>query len=538
MARSLRAGTDATIGLVVESVADPFFSEPGRGRRAGRLGRAQVGAGRLDAPRPRARAGGGRADAAASRVGAAAGADGRRPRVARDAVAAHAHGARRPRRSRGRRRPGGHRRRRRRPRRGRAPAGPRPPPDRVRGRPPRRADVGRPARRVPRRADGARSRRRRAARARRLPRPGDRRAGDPGPALAQRLCTHGAAQCRDPLLARRGAGAARDRAHRRRAGRLRRLRDGGRAAARRHGGRPLGRRGRAGCGRAAHRAAGRPRAADHHHPRARPPAAARLRRACRHDRRGGDRRRRRHHDVQGARAVGRRAPLALVEARTRWTTTPDGGTEAEGDAFVDLVVDLLRRGHEHAEAVAGEPVRVTAVAVAGLAESGVLLDPDGRPCAPAIAWFDRRGTEQVERISSRDSGFGATFVRRTGLPWDCQASVARLLWLVDQGVGLTAGHRWASVPGRGAPPRRRTRRRAEPRLPHRPARPGHRRGVGRRRRGPGPALAPAAPAADRRHRGRTARRRRAARRAAGCRAHRRRPRPPGGGDRRRRRRAR
>ena len=27
MARSLRAGTDATIGLVVESIADPFFSE-------------------------------------------------------------------------------------------------------------------------------------------------------------------------------------------------------------------------------------------------------------------------------------------------------------------------------------------------------------------------------------------------------------------------------------------------------------------------------------------------------------------------------
>ena len=27
MARSLRGGTDATIGLVVESIADPFFSE-------------------------------------------------------------------------------------------------------------------------------------------------------------------------------------------------------------------------------------------------------------------------------------------------------------------------------------------------------------------------------------------------------------------------------------------------------------------------------------------------------------------------------
>ena len=27
MARSLRGGTDATVGLVVESIADPFFAE-------------------------------------------------------------------------------------------------------------------------------------------------------------------------------------------------------------------------------------------------------------------------------------------------------------------------------------------------------------------------------------------------------------------------------------------------------------------------------------------------------------------------------
>ena len=38
------------------------------------------------------------------------------------------------------------------------------------------------------------------------------------------------------------------------------------------------------------------------------------------------------------------------------------------------------------------------------------------------------------------------FARRTGLPWDCQASLAKLLWLQSTGLVLTPAHRWASVP--------------------------------------------------------------------------------------------
>jgi sugar (pentulose or hexulose) kinase len=133
--------------------------------------------------------------------------------------------------------------------------------------------------------------------------------------------------------------------------------------------------------------------------------------------------------------------LALVEARTRWATTADGGTEAEADWFVALATDLIRRGIEQA----GE-VEVVGIGVAGLAESGVLLDGSGTPVAPAIAWFDRRGTEQVARITRREPQFGREFVRRTGLPWDSQASVAKLLWLADQGLALGAEHCWLSVP--------------------------------------------------------------------------------------------
>jgi sugar (pentulose or hexulose) kinase len=136
--------------------------------------------------------------------------------------------------------------------------------------------------------------------------------------------------------------------------------------------------------------------------------------------------------------------LALVATSTPWTTTPDGGTETRAECFVDVAVDLLRRGYERASADA--PLRVSAVAVAGLAESGVLLDGSGRPPTPVVAWFDRRGAQQVDSISFRNNDFGVEFVRRTGLPWDCQASVAKLLWFVDDGLELTPAHRWLSVP--------------------------------------------------------------------------------------------
>ncbi len=136
--------------------------------------------------------------------------------------------------------------------------------------------------------------------------------------------------------------------------------------------------------------------------------------------------------------------LALVTARTPWTTTADGGTEISADAFVDLTIELLCSGY--ARAAADAPLRISAVAVAGLAESGVLLDGACEPRTPVIAWYDRRGTQQIDSVSLRNNGFGLEFARRTGLPLDCQASVAKVLWFVDDGIELTPAHRWLSVP--------------------------------------------------------------------------------------------
>jgi sugar (pentulose or hexulose) kinase len=137
--------------------------------------------------------------------------------------------------------------------------------------------------------------------------------------------------------------------------------------------------------------------------------------------------------------------LSLVATPTPWNTTTSGGTETTADALVDLAVRTLNSALQQAEATTGR-VRVRGIGVTGFAESGVLLDPGARPCAPVIAWFDRRGEEQIARVAQRHGGFAGAFVRRTGLRWNGQASLAKLLWFADQGLIATPGHRWLSVP--------------------------------------------------------------------------------------------
>lgn len=71
----------------------------------------------------------------------------------------------------------------------------------------------------------------------------------------------------------------------------------------------------------------------------------------------------------------------------------------------------------------GVPVR--GVGVTGMAEAGVLLDADGRVCAPALAWHDPRGeVELLEREIGHDA-----FHRHVGMRLNSKPSVAKILWL-------------------------------------------------------------------------------------------------------------
>ena len=85
--------------------------------------------------------------------------------------------------------------------------------------------------------------------------------------------------------------------------------------------------------------------------------------------------------------------------------------------------------------------RVMAVGVAGLAESGAPFDRHGEPLAPVIAWHDPRGEATVARLERR---FGAALVPLIGQRLRSVSSVAKLGWLLDE--GLRGVHRWLGVP--------------------------------------------------------------------------------------------
>ena len=134
-----------------------------------------------------------------------------------------------------------------------------------------------------------------------------------------------------------------------------------------------------------------------------------------------------------------------VEQPTPWHTASCGQTEIDPYRLVDAAVELIGRAVRAAESAWG-PVRVRGIGIAGLGESGVLLDAAGRPTAPVIAWFDHRGGDELEQLGREAPGFAATFERTTGLRWSSQASLAKLLWLRASGYRIGPASTWLNVP--------------------------------------------------------------------------------------------
>jgi sugar (pentulose or hexulose) kinase len=121
--------------------------------------------------------------------------------------------------------------------------------------------------------------------------------------------------------------------------------------------------------------------------------------------------------------------------------TPWLNAELAPATFLRLAADLIGTAADAARSAWGD-VAVRAVSAGGIGESGVLLDPAGRPAGPAIAWFDHRGESEVEDVRRWDPVFVERFPGVTGLPWTFQATVAKLLWQRPVRPGST----WLSVP--------------------------------------------------------------------------------------------
>ena len=110
-------------------------------------------------------------------------------------------------------------------------------------------------------------------------------------------------------------------------------------------------------------------------------------------------------------------------ARTPWITT-SYGVELAAEELLNAAIEALRS----ALVAAAGTTDVAAVGITSMGESGVLVDRDGMPVAPVIAWHDSRDREEVEAL--RGDITADTFAATTGKPLRGQWAITKHRWLL------------------------------------------------------------------------------------------------------------
>ena len=131
------------------------------------------------------------------------------------------------------------------------------------------------------------------------------------------------------------------------------------------------------------------------------------------------------------------APRAHGRVLTPWRRVPTGA-EVDPERLVQAAVSAARRTLERLPAA-----RIEAVGVTSMAETGALLDADGGPVAPAIAWHDERGAKEADALES-DLG-SERFTEATGLPASPLCTLSKYRWLRAHHDGSESGVRWLNV---------------------------------------------------------------------------------------------
>lgn len=103
--------------------------------------------------------------------------------------------------------------------------------------------------------------------------------------------------------------------------------------------------------------------------------------------------------------------VALRQVPTPWHVDQTGAVVMAGEALLAVVKQLL---DQIAADLSGlGDVHVEVLSVTGMGESGFLLGTGDRPLAPAYAWFDQSGMDQVKALPE---ALRSEFAGRTGLP--------------------------------------------------------------------------------------------------------------------------
>ncbi|MGL1418869.1 FGGY family carbohydrate kinase, partial [Vibrio parahaemolyticus] len=78
---------------------------------------------------------------------------------------------------------------------------------------------------------------------------------------------------------------------------------------------------------------------------------------------------------------------------------------------------------------------VQCIAIAGVGESGGLVDPDLSLVSPMILWHDHRGADLLTRLSEADR---ARIYAVTGLPVNANYALSKVAWALAHAERSTA----------------------------------------------------------------------------------------------------
>lgn len=130
--------------------------------------------------------------------------------------------------------------------------------------------------------------------------------------------------------------------------------------------------------------------------------------------------------------------IACEQVPTPWRSGRGGVTELDAPTLCAAIDELI------AATGVALPVDavVGAIGIAGMGETGFLVDDELNAAAAAFAWFDPRGADEAASFSPE---LRAEFAGRTGLPLGAQVSLAKLAHERRRGIPLE-DFRWLDIP--------------------------------------------------------------------------------------------
>lgn len=123
---------------------------------------------------------------------------------------------------------------------------------------------------------------------------------------------------------------------------------------------------------------------------------------------------------------------------TPWIVQDNGYVHTDIDEFSRVAISVIAAAAEGAST----PTHVIGIGIAGLAETGVVVDSSGKPLTPAMAWYDQRGKFELEQLPQ---AFRDEFSAVTGLAAKAECSFSKLLWLTQHGFTLAPGMQWMNA---------------------------------------------------------------------------------------------